>query len=102
MLRQMERSAIQYLVKRGLSQRQIAKDLGWSRARMSLVMRHRMSLVAMTGAVVGPPRRFGGYMGRCRGGPHGPTVLWCGLQHLVDLTIMYQVFALPPGRRKRR
>lgn len=43
---------------------------------------------------------LGGYMGRRRDGPPGPIVLWRGLQRLVDLTIMYQVFAPPPGRRK--
>lgn len=44
--------------------------------------------------------RLGGYRGRRRDGPPGPFVLWRGLQRLVDLTIMYQVFAPPPGRRK--
>jgi transposase len=39
MLRQMERSTIQYLVKRGVSQRQIAKDLGRSRATIARVLR---------------------------------------------------------------
>jgi len=42
---------------------------------------------------------LGGYMGRRRDGPPGPIVLWRGLQRLVDLTIMYPVFAPPPGRR---
>jgi len=27
-------------------------------------------------------------------------VLWRGLQRLVDLTFMYQVFTLRPGRRR--
>jgi hypothetical protein len=39
MLRQMERSTIQYLVKRGVSQRQIAKDLGRNRATIARVLR---------------------------------------------------------------
>ncbi len=43
---------------------------------------------------------LGGYMGRRRDGPPGPIVVWRGLQHLVDLTIMYQVFASPPGQRE--
>ena len=38
MLRQMERSTIQYLVKRGVSQRQIAKELGHSRATIARVL----------------------------------------------------------------
>jgi len=44
--------------------------------------------------------RVGGHMGRRSDGPPGTEVLWCGLQRLVDLTLMYQVFTLRPGRRK--
>jgi hypothetical protein len=44
--------------------------------------------------------QLGGYLGRKRDGPPGTEVLWRGLQRLVDLTLMYQVFAPPPGRRK--
>jgi len=42
---------------------------------------------------------LGGYMGRRRDGLPGPEVLWRGLQRLVDLTIMYQVFSPPPPQR---
>jgi hypothetical protein len=44
--------------------------------------------------------QLGGYMGRKSDGPPGTEVLWRGLQRLVDLPLMSQVFTLRPGRRK--
>jgi hypothetical protein len=44
--------------------------------------------------------QLGGYMGRKSDGPPGTEVLWRGLQRLVDLTLMYQVFTIRPGRRR--
>jgi hypothetical protein len=44
--------------------------------------------------------QLGGDMGRTSDGPPGTAVLWRGLQRLVDLTLMYQVFTLRPGRRR--
>ncbi len=44
--------------------------------------------------------QLGGHMGRKSDGPPGTQVLWGGLQRLVDLTFMYQVFTLRPGRRR--
>jgi len=43
--------------------------------------------------------QLGGYLGRTRDGPPGPTVLWRGLQRLIDLTAMYLIFRPPPRRR---
>src|SRR5207245_2815209 len=39
--------------------------------------------------------QLGGFLGRKSDGPPGVTVLWRGLQRLVDLTAMYQVFHPP-------
>jgi len=43
--------------------------------------------------------QLGGYLGRTRDGPPGATVLWRGLQRLIDLTAMYLIFRPPPRRR---
>jgi len=43
--------------------------------------------------------QLGGYLGRTRAGPPGTTVLWRGLQRLIDLTAMYLIFRPPPRRR---
>ena len=43
--------------------------------------------------------QLGGYLGRKSDGPPGVTVLWRGLQRLIDLTAMYHVFRPPHGRR---
>lgn len=44
--------------------------------------------------------RLGGFIGRKSDGEPGAHVLWRGFQRLPDLTLMYQVFAPPPTRRK--
>jgi hypothetical protein len=74
---------------------------------------HRTPQAPATPPRVGQAVRWladlGGYLGRASDGPPGTEVLWRGLHRLVDLTLMYQVFALPPmyqvfalppGRRK--
>ena len=44
--------------------------------------------------------QLGGYRGRKHDGPPGTEVLWRGLQRLVDLTLMSQVFTRSSARRK--
>jgi len=41
--------------------------------------------------------QLGGFLGRKGDGQPGPTVLWRGFQHLMDLTAMYQVFTAQPA-----
>jgi hypothetical protein len=41
-----------------------------------------------------------GYLSRKGDGPPGTEVLWRGLQRLVDLSLMFQVFS-PPQRRPK-
>jgi len=43
--------------------------------------------------------QLGGYLGRTRAGPPGPTVLWRGLQRLSYLTAMYLIFRPPPRHK---
>jgi hypothetical protein len=45
--------------------------------------------------------QLGGFLGRKHDGDPGVTVLWKGLQHLVDLTAMYQIMRPPPPSRSR-
>jgi len=39
--------------------------------------------------------QLGGFLGRKGDGEPGPTVLWRGFQHLVDLTTMYRILSPP-------
>ncbi len=43
--------------------------------------------------------QLGGFLGRKSDGDPGVTVLWRGLQHLVDLTTMYRIMR-PPAPQK--
>lgn len=46
--------------------------------------------------------QLGGFLGRKGDGEPGVTVLWKGLQHLVDITAMYQIMRPPPLSLARR
>jgi len=43
--------------------------------------------------------QLGGYLGRKSDGPPGATVLWRGVQRLIDLTALYLIFRPPYGRK---
>jgi len=46
--------------------------------------------------------QLGGFLARKRDGEPGVTVIWKGLQHLVDLTAMYRILRPPPASPARR
>jgi len=67
---------------------------------------HRVALAPATPPTLRQAVRWiaqlGGFLGRKRDGEPGVTVLWKGLQHLVDVTAMYRIMRPAPATPTRR